>query len=280
MDENEHTALPEVAVAPARVEPSPDATAVLPAISVEDDAAPLTGKQRLKTSLLKPSRSQVIVGVLLALVGFASVVQVRSTELDNTYEGRTQQDLIQIFNGLTGTSDQTRREIARLEQTRRDLQVDTSAREAAVEQAEQRLVTLNVLAGLVKVSGPGVRITITEGSTPVSVTSLLDMVQELRTAGAEAMEFNNKVRLVASSHFEVVDGGIVVDGTRLTSPYVLEAIGEPHTLRTGLEFPSGPIQHLTQDDGADVDPEELDRVDITSTVDPPRPQFAAPAEGQ
>lgn len=262
--------------------PASDATTVMPVVGLEQETegGRTSGVQRLKSSFLVPSRNQAVVGVLLALVGFAAVVQVRSNEADNTYEGRRQEDLIQIFNGLTGTSDQTRRDIARLEQARRDLQIDTSARQAAVEQAEQRLQTLNVLAGLVPVTGPGVRITITEGDGEVQMASLLDMVQELRTAGAEAMEFNDKVRLVASSHFEVVNGAIEVDGTRLRAPYVLEAIGEPHTLRTGLEFPSGPIDHLENVEGAEVDREELDRVDIRSTVDPPRPEFATPADGQ
>jgi len=208
------------------------------------------------------------------------VTQVRSTELDDTYEGRREEDLIQILNGLTGTADRTRREIARLEQTRRDLQTDNSARRAAVEQAEQRVQTLNVLAGLVPVTGPGLRITVTEEEGPVRVDSLLDMVQELRTAGAEAMEFNGKVRLVASSSFSDEDGVIHLDGEPLRSPYVLKVIGEPHTLHTGLTFPSGPIATLRDDDGADVAIEELEAVGITSTRRLAEAEFAEPAEGQ
>lgn len=265
---------------------SREQTAVMPALAASpgadgnEDAEGDRGRTRLKRSLLTPSRSQAVVGVLLAAVGFTAVIQVRSNELDNTYEGRRQEDLIQIFNGLTGTSDRTRREIERLEQSRRDLQVDTSAREAAVEQAEQRLATLRVLAGLVPVTGPGLRITVTEGDGRVSPASLLDMVQELRTAGAEAMEFNDSVRLVASSHFDLVDGVIELDGVRLRAPYVLEVIGDPYTLRTGVVFPSGPVAYMRDKEGATVDIEELDRVDVTSVVEAPRPEFAEPAEGQ
>lgn len=259
-------------------------TALMPALpkeSSEDGETPSRpGLARLRASVLKPSRGQAIAGVLLALVGFTAVVQVRTTNQDETYEGRREEDLIQIFNGLTGTSDRTRREIERLEQTRRDLLVDSSAREAAVEQAEQRLDTLNILAGLVPVTGPGLRVTITEGDGRVSVSSLLDMVEELRTAGAESMEFNDEVRLVASSYFELEDGVVTVDGQRLRAPYVLEVIGEPNTLHTGLTFPSGPVSQLRKGEGADVSIEELDRVDITSTVSSARPEFAEPNGGQ
>ncbi|WP_239021586.1 DUF881 domain-containing protein [Nocardioides jishulii] len=237
-------------------------------------------RARLRQMFVKPGRSQAVVGVLLALLGFAAVAQVRNTQLDDTYEGRREEELIEIFNGVAGTSDRTRREIARLEQDRRELLVDTSAREAAVEQAETRLRTLNMLAGLVPVTGPGLRVTITEEAGRITIDSLLDTIQELRTAGAEAIEFDGRVRLVASSSFSEVDGVIHLDGEPLRSPYVIEVIGEPHTLHTGLTFPSGPVATLRGDQNADVAIEELDSVDIESVRSLPRAEFASPAEGQ
>lgn len=238
------------------------------------------GRLRLRQVFVKPGRSQIVVGALLAALGFAAVTQVRSTQLDDTYQGLREEELIEIFNGVAGTSDRTRKEIARLEQDRRDLQVDTSARQAAIEQAEKRLETLNMLAGLVPVTGPGLRITITEEAGRISIDSLLDAVQELRTAGAEAIEFNGTVRLVASSSFADVNGVITLDGQELRSPYVIEVIGEPHTLHTGLIFRSGPIATLREDESADVSIEELDSVDIESVRSLPRAEFATPAEGQ
>ncbi|WP_426244646.1 DUF881 domain-containing protein [Nocardioides sp. LHG3406-4] len=218
--------------------------------------------------------------MLLAALGFAAIVQVRTNQLDDTYSGRREQDLIEILGGLTGTSDKARREIARLEDTRNELQSDTSARSAAIDQAEARLETLNILAGLVPVTGPGLRITITEETGRVSIDSLLDTVQELRTAGAEAMEFNDEVRLAAQSSFNDVGGTIEVDGVALEAPYVLEVIGEPHTLHSGLTFPSGPIASLETEDGARVSVEELDSLDIESVRTAERPEFAQPGDEQ
>ncbi|WP_295657302.1 DUF881 domain-containing protein [uncultured Nocardioides sp.] len=238
------------------------------------------GRDRLARALVRPSRSQAVVGVLLAVLGFAAIVQVRSNQLDDTYSGRREQDLIEILGGLTGTSDRARREIERLEQTQSRLLSDTSARSAAVDQAAERVETLNILAGLVPVTGPGLRITITEETGRVSIDSLLDTVQELRTAGAEAMEFNDEVRLAAESSFDEVDGSIEVDGVPLDTPYVLEVIGETNTLQGGLTFPSGPISSLETQDGARVDVEELSSIDIQSVRSATRPEFAQPEQGQ
>lgn len=233
----------------------------------EEDA----GRQRLAFTLRHGSRAQVVVAVLLAVLGFASVVQVRNNEQDNTYAGLREQDLIEILNALTGTAERARRERDRLEQTRDELRSENTSREAALSQTQQRAQTLNILAGLVPVTGPGIRITIEEGAGPVSVGSLLDIVQEMRTADAEAIEFNDKYRVVAQSSFNEAVGGIELDGNLLEPPYVIDVIGDPHSLHGGLTFASGPIETLEQYDGATVDVQELDSLDITSVRDPVRP---------
>lgn len=229
------------------------------------------GRKRLAFTLRHGSRAQVVVAVLLAVLGFATVVQVRDTEQDNTYAGLREQDLIEILNALTGTAERARRERDRLEQARDELQSENTSREAALSQTQERARTLNILAGLVPVTGPGIRITIEEGTGPVSVGSLLDIVQEMRTADAEAIEFNDEHRVVAQSSFDVAEGAIELDGELLEPPYVIEVIGDPHSLHGGLTFASGPIETLEQYDGATVEVEELESVDIESVTDPVRP---------
>ena len=52
-------------------------------------------------------------------------------------------------------------------------------------------------------------------------------------------------------------------------------IGDPATLHGGLTFPEGPIQQL-QDDGASVEVEELQSLDIETVTEPEPPVFAEP----
>lgn len=237
-----------------------------------------TGRQRLLDALRHPTRQQVVVGLLLAVVGFAAVTQMRSYQVDDTYAGYREQALIDVLNGLAGTTQRTEAELARLEETRARLQSNTSAQQAALEQARTEADALEVLAGVVPVSGPGVRITITEETGEVDIDSLLDTVQEMRTAFAEAMQFNGKVRVVASTSFEDGVGGVYVDGTFLEPPYVIDVIGDPATLRGGMTFPEGPIDQL-EADGARVIVEELASLDIESVTQPERPEFAQPDAG-
>lgn len=241
----------------------------------EPQQSPPEGRQRLTSALFRPSRGQAVVGVLLAVVGFGAVTQVRSTEVDDTYAGYREQDLIDVLSGLAGTTQRAETEIAGLESTRRDLQSSTDARAAALAQAKARSDTLSILAGLVPVTGPGVRITIKETTTPVDIDAMLDTVQELRAADAESIQINGQVRIVAQSSFEDGIGGISVDGTLLSAPYVIDVIGEPHTLSGALTFPRGPKSEF-ESDAATVEIQELKSLDIESTVDPKQPQYAQP----
>lgn len=245
----------------------------------QEKTAP-SGRQRLVAALFKPSRGQFVVALLLAVVAFAAITQVRANEVDDTFAGSREQDLIDILNGLAGTTQRAQAEIARLEQTREDLQSDTDARQSALLQAQTEADTLSILAGLVPVTGPGIRITVKEIDGSVDVDTMIDTIQELRTAGAEAIQINGQVRIVAQSSFEDAVGGILVDGELLSAPYVIDVIGEPHTLSSsGMDFPNGPRSQF-ESDGAEVDIQELASLDIESVRDPVQPEFSQPDLGQ
>jgi uncharacterized protein YlxW (UPF0749 family) len=216
-----------------------------------------------------------VVAFLLAVLGFAAVVQVRTTDVDDRYTGLREQDLVDVLSGLAGTSQVARSEIARLEQTKRELQSDSQQLSAALEEAQKQVDTLNIMAGLVPVTGPGIRITITEETGPVDIDSVLDTIEELRSAGAEAMQFNGQVRVVAQTSLEDSVGGFSIDGTVLSSPYVIDVIGDPQALHGALVFSDGPASQL-RDDGADVQIDELERIDIESVAPSTRPEFASP----
>lgn len=236
-------------------------------------------RERLRAAALRPSRAQLVVAVLLAVVGFAGIVQVKSNQVDDAYAGYREQDLIDVLTGLSSATQRAEREVERLEQIRSELRTNTTAREAAIEQARKEADVLAILAGLVPVTGPGIRITIEEVEGRVSVDTLLDTIQELRSAGAEAMEFNDQVRLVAQSAIEEGVGGVYIDDTLLTAPYVIDVIGEPHTLTGALTFARGPIS-AAEREGASVEVDEPEAIDIETVRSPDRPEFAVPDADQ
>lgn len=235
---------------------------------------------RLWRALFRPTRGQLVVAVLLAVVGFAGVTQVRTNTVDDTYAGLRQQDLIDILDDLAGTTQRAQAEIQRLEETRDDLLSETSSREAALEAARNELDTLSIIAGTVAVTGPGVRISIKEVAGQVRVEPFIDMVQALRSAGAEAIQVNGSVRVVASTSFQDAAGGILIGGRVVKAPFVIDVIGSPEALGAALRFPDGPADQFAKDDAAELTYDELKALDIESLHEPTPPEVAEPQGGE
>ena len=82
---------------------------------------------------------------------------------------------------------------------------------------------------------------------------MLEAVEELRGAGAEAMQIAGAsgpaVRIVASTYFADGAGGLVVDGQTLPAPYTLTVIGPAATMQTALMIPGGVADSVARDGG-------------------------------
>ena len=238
----------------------------------------VTGRDRLVAALRKPSRGQAVVGVLLAVLGFAGVVQVQANDRDQNFVGARQSDLIALISTLALATDRAEAEIAELEETRESLQDDADSTQTALAVARERVETLGILAGTVPAVGPGVRVTVESRTGTLGTDQLLNGLEELRNAGAEAIEINDTVRVVAQTG--LVDSpteGLLIDGNPVQAPYVIEVIGDPYTLSTALDFDGGFIEEVEAVDGV-VRVEELDAVEIASTSRVPEPTFAEPVE--
>jgi uncharacterized protein YlxW (UPF0749 family) len=219
----------------------------------------------------------VVAGALLAVLGFAAVTQVRSNEQDDNFVGARQGDLIQFINNLSLASQRAETEIAELQETRESLGNDTEARRTALALARRQASTLGILAGTVPAVGPGIRATVTGGGTGVGSDQLLNGLQELRDAGAEVIEINDSVRVVAQTSLQdTANGGVLVDGTALEPPYVIEAIGDPSDLSVALDFTGGFVSDV-QSVGGKVTVDKLDKVDIMSVRAPRKPEYAEPS---
>lgn len=253
----------------------------------------MTGQRTAWTRLrsaLRPhaSRGNLLPALLCALLGFAVVVQVRSTQ-DAGLDGLRQSDLVRILDDVTERSDRLRTEARDLEETRARVTNGSTGSRAALEEAQARARVLGILAGTLPATGPGIELTISDPSGKVGPEVLLDTLQELRDAGAEAVEISSlagpAVRVVAATSFEAPAAGgggggagrVVVDGTELSSPYRFRVIGDPRTLAAALDIPGGVLDVLRQDDAQGV-VTQRDRVTIDSLRAAPSPRYARPAD--
>jgi uncharacterized protein YlxW (UPF0749 family) len=209
----------------------------------------LTGRQRLVKGLWPPrvTRAQLIVALLLFGLGFGLAVQVASnSDSGSALRGARQEDLVRILDELDNRTQRLEDEKQGLEDQRTELENSSDQAEEARKQTVEKEKQLGILAGTVAAQGPGITLTINDTKGTVKADMLLDAIQELRAAGAEAIQVNG-VRVVASAYLTDSGKGVSVDGNKITQPYRFKVIGKPQDLEPALNIPGGVVQTLEKE---------------------------------
>lgn len=233
-----------------------------------------TGRQRLVAVLWPPrvSRAQLIVAVLLFVLGLGLAIQVRSTSDNSALRGARQEDLVRILDELDNRTQRLEDEKQRLEDQRTELENSSDQAEEARKQTRQKEQQLGILAGTVAAQGPGITLTVEDPSGAVESDMLLDVIQELRAAGAEAIQVND-IRVVADTHFTGTGGEIEVDGKKIAAPYRFKVIGKPQDLEPALNIPGGVVQTLEKEQ-ATATVERSQKIIVDALRPAKRPDYA------
>ncbi|MFI6934410.1 DUF881 domain-containing protein [Streptomyces sp. NPDC050287] len=251
------------------------AGAVPPGGEVAQDERRLTGRQRLVKGLWPPrvTRAQLIVAVLLFGLGFGLAVQVASnSDGDSALRGARQEDLVRILDELDDRTQRLDDEKQGLEKQRDELENSSDQAEEARKQTIEKERQLGILAGTVAAQGPGITMTIDDTKGTVEADMLLDAIQELRAAGAEAIQVNG-VRVVAGTYLAGSGRGVSVDGNKIKAPFRFKVIGKPQDLEPALNIPGGVVQTLEKEQ-ATVTVERSDKLVVDALRAAKRPDYA------
>lgn len=220
-------------------------------------------------------RVDVPIFVLALALGLGVALSVKAQRAGAGLAADRPDELVSILAALGTRNDQLQQSVSQLQTESRALQTGGSA--AALQEAQQRTAELGILAGTVAAHGPGVVVTVTDPGRTVGADVIVDEVEELRDAGAEALDLSG-VRVVAQTYVVAAPGGgLVVDGTTLLQPYRLTAIGDPPTLAAALGIPGGVQDEVTAaGGGARAAVVQAAEVRITSLRLTSTPRYARP----
>ena len=166
------------------------------------------------------SGANAMVGLLVGLLAFALVVQVKSNVGDSQLANARQDDLVRILSDLDAREQRLRAEVGTLEGTLGQLGVGRPGPGGGAGRGPPpgRRAGHPGRHAARRGAGPGHRLD--PGAEPIPAATVLEAVEELRGAGAEAMQINGSggaaVRIVASTYF--VDGGGRHRGGRVRWP--------------------------------------------------------------
>jgi uncharacterized protein YlxW (UPF0749 family) len=152
------------------------------------------------------------------------------------------------------------------------------------------LQELKVFAGLTRVVGPGVVVTLRDsqkGNAGVSLNlglpsdaiihdvDVLKVVNELIASGSEAVSVNDH-RVAGNTSFRCVGTTILVNDIKIASPVVIRAIGDPSTLLGAMNMPGGVLAEIRQTDPTMVQIETVKSQQLPEFVGNTGHKFAKP----
>lgn len=238
-----------------------------------------TGQVKQRTPRVSRRAFQVLAVLLIGVLGIAIAAQVRDTGSGNSLDSARPADLLAVLDNLNRREAALRQEIDSLQSTVDSLQQRGSS--AALDEAKQRLAALQVQVGTAAAVGPGTRMTLDDPGGKVGPEVVLDTIQELRAAGAEAIQIGGRdgapLRVVVNTWVGGRAGAVVVDGTTLSPPYTVVAIGDPPTLAAAVNIPGGVVDTVSRSGGR-LTIEQADSVTVSATRDPAAHQYAQPGK--
>ncbi|MBC7329382.1 DUF881 domain-containing protein [bacterium] len=224
----------------------------------------------------------LVLGVLLAL-GLRT--QLTYTPILPTTNPR---QLAVILKDLQDTNKKLQEEIKVLRNRITDYEAKLASGKGAIQTLHEQLQTLKVQAGLTEVMGPGVVITVNDSNVRVPSPELqsyyivhdydlLQLVNELKSAGAEAIAINGQ-RLSFYSFIRCVGNVIQVNQVPIAAPYKIEAIGDPDVLYSGLNLPGGILDYFKRI-GFQVSVKKADQIVLPPYAGTTGLRFAQPIGG-
>jgi uncharacterized protein YlxW (UPF0749 family) len=207
-----------------------------------------------RPSMRPPARiqSRAALAAVALLVGFLLAVQATRDPGLSRLAAERPEDLSRILADLGEEADDLTAQVAELRVKLSRYRTSARTDELAVRDARETLGDLQVLAGVVPVEGPGVLITVEDPEGAVEWDAMLDLIQELRDGGAEAIAIGD-IRVVASTWFGPSDEGVAVTGHTVRPPYEIAAIGPADDLSEAMRLPGGPITVISAQPRVEVD---------------------------
>ena len=132
---------------------------------------------------------------------------------------------------------------------------------------DQELEQAKTLLGLTDVTGQGVVVTLTDTQEALytyTADDLLQLINELKYAGAEAISINDNRIINLTDIAMISDSLIVMNGekNRISSPYVIKAIGDPKYLISTLSIKNSGYIDQMEANGMKIEVEEKNNIEI------------------
>ncbi len=200
----------------------------------------------------------LILGMMCFILTVGICIQVKTVSSYGVTIGGSQKES-ELRDQVLKMKERYEEVYGKLQETQKEIEkarTEVSNNNQELKELDERIKKVNILLGLTDVQGAGVSITVTDAPSNIITnlsddelithnTDLLAIVNELKNAGAEAIDINGQ-RIIATTAITCEGNVIAINGERVTSTFTINAIGLPELMAT-LNRPGGYLQYLERD---------------------------------
>jgi len=219
-------------------------------------------------------RAYIWIGIFSILLGVIISFQVKVVQnklLDGVLPSLRSKELILELEAVNQKKTALEEEVLLLEDELTNIKDSVSQENALIDSLSRQLELYKKFAGMTKVMGQGVEITIDNSKDEFSTSSsdnnivheynlILNLINELNAAGAEAISIGGQ-RLVNTTEIRTAGDTLMVNKTPLYAPIAIKAIGNSKTLNASISQRFG-IVSIIREKGFFIEINQSERIVI------------------
>lgn len=191
-------------------------------------------------------KDHIWIGIVCIVLGIAIAVQfkvVQRNYLHGVSPHVKSTELITEVTKLRKDKDVLQKKLANLELKIKQIETSAANENVLIKSINDDLEKYKKFSGLSDVMGPGIEVTVDNPPKEIGITyeinivydyeSLLNLINELNAAGAEAISINGQ-RLTAISEIRTAGNNINVNSVPQSAPFTIKVIGHPDTLEGAI----------------------------------------------
>ncbi len=247
--------------------------------------------------MIRRKRSFVFtISILIFLLVFFFTWQLKGVQKNSEIRDREKLDretLEKYYVDQVKQNEKLKLEIESQAETIADFRSQAAQGDDYAAVIDKKLSQAELYAGLTKVSGEGVVVTLNDAVVTeemresglynnygiVHDTNIQTFINELKAGGAEALSVNG-LRIVAMSEIRCVGPTIMVNGERVAAPFEIKAIGDADSLESALRFPGGAAEDAIKYYGISVTIQKSDKVTIEKYIGSTQLKYAETEEAK
>ena len=209
----------------------------------------------------------IIIGIVAALLvtsillQFKTVDETTNADVEGLRDTELKSQISSYKSKYNEVASQYQNNIAKIEEYTKSATTSTESTNLIKSEYQKS----NELLGLTDVKGEGIIITLKDvGENKYSSEDLRSLVNELKYAGAEAISINGNRIINLTDIVTLNEKFIIMDASRarLSSPYVIKAIGDRKYLSSTLNTKTTGFVDLMKSNGLEITIEESNKIEI------------------